>query len=410
MERSIPLLLKQDSLSQSVNFYSLLCNLLQVAASTVQFFLVPYFALTLKLSVVQSGLLLSSYGLGVLAATYFKVSSHEPKMQVYALFCNILSLGNFLILTSFEPLIFNVVLLGFGSALFKKNLSHSTYPQTKSLYWSSEMGLALALVGILIFPIVDFKVGIFTAFMLSGLSLFFSFITSQRLSVTDAPEGADYEAMKVVNRRRCHPRQGHQAAVGGPVKNWFRNWAAGFRPRLTESFYLSLLFLGGLLLSQLTTTYGLYLVTQFPDWGLKALAIFMLIHAFILCFLQKPIVFVFHRSDPLFRSGYGALLLGLGCFAFNLGHVFTVVVLSAMVYSLGEIFFIGALYKVCQKNKAVSYFTKTLTGSLIIGASLGAYVYQYFGPRILWQACALLGVLCFIVGIVGMCLKNRDSN
>ena len=451
MERSIHVLLEQPAVSQPTNPYALFCNLLQVAASTVQFFLVPYFVLTLKLSVVQSGVLLSSYGLGVLAATYFKVSIHQPKMPVYALLCNILSLGNFLILTSFVPLILNVLLLGFGSALFKKNLSHSTYQQTKSLYWSSELGLTLALVGILVFPLIDFKMGIFTAFILSGLSLFLKYIDFQKnntefglklsffftlwaviaskLSLRaegEDPEGRHCEPKAKQSRRSISgcPYQDRPGLLHKPlfvphfrtrsVKRFVRN--DGLREdRLgltitNQYFYLSLLFLGGLLLSQLTTTYGLYLATQFPDLSLKALAIFMLIHAFILCFLQKPIAFIFHRSDPLFRSGYGALLLGLGCFAFNLGHVFTVVVLSAMVYSLGEIFFIGALYKMCQENKVLPYFTRTLTGSLIVGASLGTYVYQYFGPRTLWQACALLGVLCFILGIVSMCLKNADSN
>lgn len=390
MERSIQVLLEQKTLSQITNRYSLLGNLLQVAASTVQFFLVPYFVLTLKLSVVQSGLLLSSYGLGVLATTIFKFSIHQSRMQVYALLCSTLALGNFLMMTSLVPLFFNVLLLGFGNGLFKRNLPHSTYQQTKSLYWSSELGLVLALVGILIFPIIDFKMGILTAVILSLLSL--STVIASKPLV-----GAEGE---LTEGRHCEELV-HNDAVQG----------LHFRLAITsQHFYLLFLFLGGLLLSQLTATYGLYLVMQFPDWGLKALAIFMLIHAFIWCFLQKPIAFVFQHSDPFFRIGYGALVLGLGCFAFNLGHVFTVVVLSAMVYSLGEIFFIGALYKVCQKNKALPYFTRTLTFSLIIGASLGAYVYQYFGPRMLWQGCALLGVLCFILGIGGMCLNNAECD
>ncbi len=61
-----------------------------------------------------------------------------------------------------------------------------------------------------------------------------------------------------------------------------------------------------------------------------------------------------------------------------------------MIFSLGEIFFISSLHRLCHR-----FFQGTLALSLIVGASLGAYVYQSFGANALWQSCAYIGVACF---------------
>lgn len=367
MDRSMSTPLQADTLLTQPRFLSLLSNLLHVAATAISFFLTYYFVNFLQFSVLQAGFLISFYGVGILVALMVAPHLQHSKIILSALVLSTFALSNFLIVSSFLPLAFNLILLGFANALFKNAPLPSSLSSSQkiNLYKSSSFGLSLAMLSIVFFSVNDFKILCITAFILNVFALFL--MTVQILWVNPS----------ILKQHSAPPFY-----------------------KLTPS--LLLLFLGGLLLAQLITTYGLYLARQFPHLGLSTLAIFMLIHLSILCFLQKPLLMVFHRGDTLFKGGCGALLLGLGCYVLNLGNVFSVVVLSAMVYSLGEVFFISALHKACHQTGTFNLFSKTLALSLILGASLSTYVYQYFGAHTLWQACAIVGALSFAVGLKGL--------
>ncbi len=363
-------------LSNSKTQY-LYSTLFVTGATALIFFLPYYFVSTLHFSLLQAGLLMSFYGVGILIALFLAPSLSQKystrKIISFALIINSLSIGYFLYAASFLPLAFNMLLLGFSGYLFKNSHSHwvlqhienEACVQTKRLqhsYIASNVGLGLTLSAIAFFSIPHFKVLLVAGIILNALPLLF------------LPRHAQYNKLNLINTNT----------------------------RLTPHIApLLLLFLGGLLLSQITSTYGVYLCFNFPHLGLSAMAIFVLLNLCLISWLQKPILHVFNRGNALFRAGCGALLLGVGCYVISLAHVFSLVILSAMILSLGELFFISSLHRLCK-----DLFQGTLALSLMIGASLGAYTYQFFGSKTLWQSCAYIGLLCFVLGLIACLLPK----
>ena len=377
MDRSLsPPLAHDATLSSLTTQFYWLSNLLHVAATAISFFLVYYFVTALHFSMVEAGLLMSFYGLGIFFATVIGPYLKQSKIVLGTLLLSTLTLGNFLMLRTFSPLALNLMAFGFASALFK----NTPWPSSPKLYLSSNLGLALTMLLVLLFSLQDFKVLCVIALIFNALALLFV--------------ASGLKQNKIIQKE---------------VKHKNTDLMPCLFPKKDAILCFLLLFLGGLLLAQLTITYGLYLALEFPHLGLKALAIFMLIHLSVLCFLQKPLLMVFYRGNALFKSGCGAFLLGLGCYVLCFGHAFSVVGLSAMVFSLGEVFFINALYKTYREANLLNFFSKVLTLSLILGASSGTYVFQYAGADRLWHACALLGMLCLGVGLFSFKIQLRTN-
>ena len=353
----------------------LFSNLLPVAATALIFFLPYYFISALQFRLLQTGLLMSCYGIGIFMAIlltpYLSLQYAPRKIVLFALLTNCIALSPLLYATTPLLLSFSLALLGFAGYLFKNNHPHlllqqaeeGSNTQTKILqqsYIASNIGLGLAMLIIAIFAINNFTALFITAIVLNALPLFF--------------------LPRDVNKPRPISFSVHPA------------------PTL---FSLLLLFLGGLLLSQLTATYSIYLCLQYPHVGLTTMAIFMGVNVFIVGWLQKPMLSVFNRGSKVLQAGCGALLIGLGSYIISLAHVFSLVVLSAMIVSLGELFFISNLHHLCRR-----FFQGTLAVSLIVGASLGTYLYQLFGANALWQSCAYVGTACFVLVLIDHIIKR----
>lgn len=364
MDNSVSTPLKRHRLdSLAINKYLyLITTLFPVAATALIFFLPYYLVSALQFSLLQAGLLISCYGLGIFMAIllipYLNLQYVPRKIILFALFSNCIALSPLLYAKTALLLSFSLTLLGFAGYLFKNSHPHLLLQQTEShsqakilqqSYITSNIGLGLAMLIIAIFAINDFKALFITAIVLNALPLFF------------------------LPRDSNKPR---------PLSSTVHTKLA--------LFPLVLLFLGGLILSQLTATYGIYLYLQYPHVGLTTMAISMLVNVLIVSWLQKPILAVFNQGSKMFYGGCGALLMGLGCYIVSLAHIFSLVILSVMIVSLGEIFFISSLYHLCKR-----FFQGTLAISLIVGASLGGYLYQFFGANILWQSCAYIGIACF---------------
>lgn len=374
MDNSVTTPLKRHPLyntDRRFSQYLYLFSALPAAASALIFFLPYYFIQALRFSVLQAGVLMSCYGIGIFAAIlltpYLNTQFSYKKMILFSLSANCIALAYFLSAHTFPLLSLNLLLLGFAGYCFKHNTSHwllqlaknEAHTQTKLLqqaYMGSNIGLGLAMLAIAFFALHNFTTLFVSAIILNAVPLFL---------------GRTRESAPTLIRKSA--------------------------PTRFTIFPLTLLFLGGLLLSQLTTTYGIYLSLKFPLVGLTAMAVFMFINVFLLSWLQKPLLAVFSRGSQLFYGGFGALLMGLGLYVGSLLHLFSLVVLSALIFSLGELFFIGNLHRLCPRG-----FQGTLALSLIIGASLGAYVYQFFGAAVLWQSCAYIGIACFVMCCIGL--------
>ncbi len=379
MDNSVTTLLKRHRLHYfelgHSRYLYLLSNLLPVAATALIFFLPYYFVSALHFSLLQAGFLMSCYGIGIFMAIlltpYLSLQYAPRKIIFFALLTNCIALSPLLYAKTSLLLSFSLALLGFAGYLFKNNHPHlllqqaedESNTQTKILqqsYIASNIGLGLAMLILAIFAINNFMALFITAIGLNALPLFF------------LPR--DVNTPKPI-RLNVHPT-----------------------PTL---FSLLLLFLGGLLLSQFTATYGIYLCLQYPHVGLTSMATFMLTNVFIVSWLQRPMQAVFNRGSKVVYAGCGALLIGLGGYIISLAHIFSLVILSAMIVSLGELFFISSLQGLCRK-----FFQGTLAVSLIVGASLGTYLYQFFGANALWQSYAYIGILCFILVLTRIVIKN----
>jgi hypothetical protein len=380
MDNSVSTPLKRDRLnSLGLNKYLYLLNtLFPIAATALIFFLPYYFVSALQFSLLQAGLLISCYGIGIFMAIlltpYLSLRYAPRKIVLFALLTNCIALSPLLYAKTALLLCFSLALLGFAGCLFKNSHPHlllqqtedKSSAQTKILqqsYITSNIGLGLTMSIIAIFAINNFKSLFIAALVLNALPLF--------------------SLSRDVNKLR-------------PI-----SFNVHTNPSL---FPLVLLFLGGLILSQLTATYGIYLCLTFPKVGLTAIAIFMALNVFIVSWLQKPILAVFSHGSKMLYGGCGALLIGLGCYIISLAHIFSLVVLSAMIVSLSELFFISSLHHLCKR-----FFQGTLAVSLIVGASLGGYLYQFFGAHILWQSCAYVGIACFVLALIAPYHNKEQS-
>lgn len=166
-------------------------------------------------------------------------------------------------------------------------------------------------------------------------------------------------------------------------------------------FILMCLCVAGFYVSQMATTYNIFVEKTFPELGLLAIGILSVINTFSIVFFQAPLVSHLQNKNKLMIVGVGLALMGCGFILLNYTfYFFSIAVISAFVYVFGEMLFFSVAQLICfekaptnKRGQAVGIFQFVYSISKIGGPAIGGIIYQYFGASQLWFLSALLGLL-----------------
>lgn len=173
---------------------------------------------------------------------------------------------------------------------------------------------------------------------------------------------------------------------------------------------LSSVFFGGVIVSQMSTTYSLYLESIFPEYGLIGFSIFFIINTLMIVTMQTPIGEFLVKKNALGMVGFGSLLLGLGTGLIAASYVFSIVIFACVIYTLGEMILFSIAQLVCfekapesKKGQQLGIFRMIFGASKVVGPMLGGMIYYHLGGNILWCLSCILGIFFFFI-----CFYNKE--
>lgn len=363
----------------------------------VVFFLSFYFVNSLHLNVAVASSIISFYGVGLVLGGIVggrMADSFSPKkVAMISLFLKGILFFILIFLKTVYPLIINIFMLGFVNYSFRaanNTLTLSYCGQDEAIrlrmigiiYAATNLGIGIAAIIIGILEHYSFHL----IFLASSLLLIFACIyfglqSEENKSAVVTAVKTHGEVSKITNKRPMF-------------------------------IALLCLFLVGLVMSQLFTTYSIFLHQIFPGFGGKAVGVLFAINSGMIVFLQTPLVNLVKQKNKLVVMAVGALLFGLGMMMLNFSFLFLIAMLACIIFTIGEMLFISMTQSVIyesgaanKKGRCLGYYQSTFACSMIAGPALGGLVYHYFSGEMVWYISGLIGFICFI-----LCLLECNKN
>lgn len=351
------------------------------------FFLTLFFVNTKGYTPSTAGLLLSWYGLGTVAGGIISGKFSDivsPRLiSVISLLAQSVSFFLLIYLQSLFALMPNLFLLGFAAYGFKTSNnvwilsqcnddSKLQYKTISISHVASNFGLGISgiLIGILAsygFQIIFYL----SSFLLIGSALFISYQKTEK-------------KVNIQIEEKHQTRRSPQYKSIIPV--------------------LTCVFLIGLIIAQLGSTYPLYIQTSFPKYGVEGVSILFILDTFLIVVFQAPLTNLFSNQNRFIITGSGALLMGLGMLILCTSSLFLVAIFSCIVWTTGEMLFISTAQLLCyegsqehKKGHSLGLFQTVFASSNVLGPILGGTVYQYWGGDFLWYCSMVIGIFCFLL-------------
>lgn len=349
------------------------------------FFLAIYLRHELDLSASVIGLIISFYGIGTIVGSILTLKLNDKFSS--KLICSLsflLKAVTFIILAKAQMtlnIIICVFFLGLTSYTFKTANTYWVVRQCTSekiehkalnlLYAASNFGIGVAATIISFARLNEF------------ISLFYIFAVIKVFAVVALMKrGESFEEHS----------QPHSITV---TPN---------RPVLIMT--LVFVFVIGLMIAQISTTYPLYLYHAFPDLALKAVSIVSIIETCAIIIFQLPLLALIQKQNKVIMLGLGAFLYGLGLFILSFSSVYLLVILSCLIYVLGEMIFMSMAQIVCskcaekpKKAQITSLYQSVYASSLFLGCLLGGFIYSHGAANLLWVFSGILGLMCLAISI-----------
>lgn len=372
-------------------------TLINSTALGLSFFLTLYFVGNLHFSVFTASLFMSCYGLGtvlggVLAGKlcdYFqaqKVIFYSLAMQGIA----------FLMLTvSKDPNLIGVTMLllgistySFKTANYKSMLEIAGLPESMQLRIlnisnvASNFGLGISgiIVGMFSWHSYHF------IFIIAGATILFSALYLMK-----------YYRQEALEVRRSNIEYENQ----------------NLKPSNFLLFFsLASIFLVGIIVAQLGSTYPLYIETKFPVLGTQAVSILFLLDTILIVLLQAPLSSLYSRYNPVVIMGLGAFLMGAGMLILSLASIFVTAIISCVLWTFGEMLFFPTSQLICyanggdkKKGQVIGLCQSIFALSAVIGPSLGGFLYVYANHNAMWYLSMGIGALCLFI-----CVNISNTN
>lgn len=380
------------------SWQSIFLTLVEAIAIGVCFFLSLYFVNELKISVIDSGCLISFYGIGtVIGGTIGGKLSDRINPRIVLIVSLLLQGCGFFLLVKLRDvniLAINLFILGAAGYAFKtandiwmlKSCNNNSLIRLKSINITrvaSNLGLGLSGVIIGILSSYGFK----NIFYLFGMLLFSLAIVFYRITKKQDNSGNIREIEELA---ACEDKKANKRIV-----------------------YLMLfcLFCIGLIIAQLSITYPIYVQDIFPDLGVKAVSILFILDTSLIVLFQAPLINFLGEYNKILIAGIGALCMGLGMIILAFSSSFYQGLLSCVIWTTGEMLFMPMTQLVCyekgakkKKGQAMGLFQSIFATAIVMGPMFGGCIYSQYGGEALWYLSGVIGLLCFL-----LCVLNRNN-
>lgn len=353
------------------------------------YFLSYYFVHVLNYNIKIATLFISCYGLGSIVGGLIGgkfTDIYSPRLvSIISLILEGLAFFLFLSFTSKALLIANMILFGVASNSFItsnyiwalnscENNESQKLKAINILNVISNLGLGLAAVLLGILNIIHFEVLFafygFIFLLLAGYLFLFT---------TDGRKNVMVRSQKNANINQAP----------------------------NEVFiYLMLfsLFLVGIVISQMSSTYSIYIHANFSEYGLGGFSFLFLINTLLVVSMQAPIGSLLLGKDNIKFVSYGALLVGLGMAILSFATFFAEVIAAIIIYTIGEIIFFSLSLLVCYENSPkekrgqwTGIYRMTFAVSRVVGPVAGGLIYHHYSARVLWLSCFFIGITIFLI-------------
>jgi len=380
----------------NTSYYGFVLSLLESIFIGIYYYLSIYFIDVLHLDMFTSGMIISCYGVGAVFGGIMsgKLSDQwSPGLvSASALLIQSIVCVFFVKLQTTVFLMCNVFMLGVASYgfitanhLFVLNCCSDSDSQRlraiNILSMTSNLGLGLSalIMGMAL------TIGFHAIFLISSISLFLlafaSYFCAWRVNLLGSA--------LLLNQKKSSTKKLDVTPMQSNKK--------------LGPFILLSVFFVGLIVTQLGTTYSIYIKESFPELGMKAITFLFALNSFIVVFLSAPLGVFIEQYNKITMVGVGAFLIGYGMLMLSFSGSLIMVVVACIVYTLGEIIFFSVAQLVCYKNglqnkkgRSLGLYRMVYASSRVIGPAVGGFIYPKFGADMIWVASGIIGLLCLI--------------
>lgn len=373
-------------------------NFLQTMLTGVFYYLTYYFVHVLNYSAETAGLFISCYGIGAIFGGYIggKASDCFPAKTVcaIALLIEAITFLAFIEIKANFSIVINTFFLGsaaygFISANYAYILDQCRESEPTKLRAiniiavASNLALGMAAVVVSFFSNYGFKYLFGVNFLaLTGISIYLLVTGNNTHFVKDTI--SEHEVNQYLSKRSI----------------------------CKLSITLICVFLAGLIVSQMSTTYSLYIQSVFPEYGLNGFSLLFMLNTTLVMLLQSPLGEYVSNYNRMVIVGFGSFLLGLGMLVLGFSIIYPMAILASIVYTFGEMIFFSVAQLVCYENapmekkgQFLGIYRTIYAASRVVGPLLGGIIYYRVGGACLWYICAFVGMISFLP-----CLYYRDEH
>lgn len=167
---------------------------------------------------------------------------------------------------------------------------------------------------------------------------------------------------------------------------------------------LFFLFLMGLIVSQRSITYPLFVQDTFNVNGLQIMSLLFILYSLLVVFFEVPLGNFFNNYNKILMLGVGAFLIGMGMWILSFSSLLFMIILACIIYTIGEIlFFCMSQYLFFQmsashkKGTSLGAYRMIYALSRIVGPAAGGYLFHNFGSYMIWWLSGMLGFSCLLI-------------
>lgn len=363
-------------------------SLIESTLAGTFYFLSIYFVNELHFSVAQAGMIISCFGIGAIVGGFISGKLSDRLSPA------IVSAGSLLIqgyiylaftqLTTISFLAIHILILGAATYGFITsnhvwvlNLCGEREDQKLKalnlLATASNLGLGISALLISVFSMYGFK----HLFLVIGM--LFMLLAAWLLSIN---QPAAVTAVTHANTL---------------IKNNSRNkWIIGLT--------LIWVFFIGAIVSQLSSTYSIYIQAAFPTLGMNAISILFAINSFLVVFFATPLGDFFGKYNKILMTGLGGFCIGTGMCMLTFSSTFNLAIMACVLYTFGEIIFFCIVQFICyqkgadnKKGESLGLYRMVYASSRVAGPTAGGLIYHHFGGDMVWYLSGILGTLCLAI-------------
>ena len=189
-----------------------------------------------------------------------------------------------------------------------------------------------------------------------------------------------------------------------------------FLPNRKKEFFvlMGMILCFGLIFSMMKVVFTPTLIDRFGSNMISATA--ASINPWVMFFIQPLIIHRIKAKNSTWFLGGGGLIVGLGYFTFGLVNSFFLTAVVLVLLTFGEMMFAPLskhfniqLYGKGQDGVASGIWRMVFLGSGTIGPEVSGYLSGKYGTFVVWDLCAILGIICFVFSLFLRKMWFRNS-